>query len=676
MSEPTAGGITVKVLTGRTAASLQRYRDSTKEGQEPHLLATTRHCSHDVEMQIAEWKRVREEHGTQGARRTEKATYESVDPDTGMHASGQRGTHVRYHDGKRWRKRLAGPGETPTHLRIEAGDLVVKESEAVHTIYAASADIVNPENPEDIERFWAAVNAARDALYPGLQESRWLERNGESGLVHVHVASNATIYEAFTLDGAHYAAGKKMAGDLTRVHSIRAAFEQHLDAHPELGLRQSLARVGTQEYMDAQQRDGQKSYWDQKRGRESSQNRIRLEVAEALQDETVVDHDSFVAEMRSRGIVVDEIGLRRGKPGKNHDYRYRVATGKRSVRGGTLGPGFTYSTIGEQLDRKAQGLELKPLVIRQQTGPSKPLPIEQVDGQPLSAQEQAELEQLKADVEALAQAEREQQAAELSTGDGHEQPLSALERAKKQMQEWRDSGEDEAEFERLRAEREAAAATAQAKSETAAPAEAPAEDKRRLLITRAEEAHEPAETQVAPEEFRSRLRELRGRNPKAQARLDALIALDEDYAGRFERGELPDPEFERRATQIGIGRDTLEGKLGVRFHPAVTSHFERRETAKAVGRREFELARDSDSTDDYQAHLARSTKARELTRAGEYDRAATMSSERPGSMRGTEAPEPAATSRTAAQQRLLDKQMRQRRDNQKATETESQGMEM
>lgn len=50
MSGVTTGGVTVKVLTGRSAAPLQRYRDMLGEGQEPHLFSATRHCSYDAQI--------------------------------------------------------------------------------------------------------------------------------------------------------------------------------------------------------------------------------------------------------------------------------------------------------------------------------------------------------------------------------------------------------------------------------------------------------------------------------------------------------------------------------------------------------------------------------------------------------------------------------------------------
>lgn len=410
MSEVIQGGITRKVLTGRSASDLQRYRDELKEGQEAPLFVETRHCSRDLSTQIAEWKALRQAHGTDGAERAARGNYESVDPDTGQHASGQMGTHVKYFDGRRWRKRLVRAGEVPTHFYVPAKARTVKESEAVHTIYAAGADLVNPENPEDCARFFLAVKTERDELYSGIQESMWLERNGESGLVHVHVASNATIYEDFTLDGVDYKAGQKMAGALTRVDDVRARSDTFLDAHSEFGFSQRLARVGTQGYDEAQVRDGQQLYWDQRRGNESNQQRVRRTIGEALLEESVVDRDSFITRLGELGVTVTEKGLRRGVPGKNHDYLYTVDGAKQGVSGKVLGIEYGYHAIGAQLDLKEASEEIEPLGLRQRTGDARPLPFEAT---PWSETTKRDYEKLMADIDALVRAELESQAAEV-----------------------------------------------------------------------------------------------------------------------------------------------------------------------------------------------------------------------------------------------------------------------
>lgn len=394
----TTGGVTVKVLTGRVAVSLQRYRDSLTDDQdEEHLYDATRHCSHDLHVQIGEWAQTRRRHGTDGAVRRPRARYEVCDDD-GHHPSGAMGDTVRVWDGKRWRKRPARPGETPTHLRIEPDDtMAIRDSEATHTIYAAGADLVNPENPEESMRFFDAVVAHRQQMYPGLQESIWAERNGKSGLVHVHVASNATIFQDFTLEGHRYRAGQKMAGDMTNVDATRARFEQYLDTHPEHGLIQSLARVGTPEYDAAQVRSSQKDYWEARRGNESSHDYIRRAALESMRT-SAGDRDRYVTEMANRGIVVEEAGLRRGRATKKHDYTYRLTDGKARARGATIGPEFSYDGVGAMLELAATGQEIEARR-PQHAGPAKPLPY---TTEPLTPDDRQGLLSLRHDVEEMA----------------------------------------------------------------------------------------------------------------------------------------------------------------------------------------------------------------------------------------------------------------------------------
>lgn len=577
MSGPKRGGVAVKVLSGRTAASLQRYRDS-KEDKEPPLFMATRHCSLDAETQIAEWKAVRVEHGTQGATRSPRARYETVDPDTGIHASGQRGTHIKHWDGKRHRKRLAGPGETPTHLRIEPEDaLPEKESEATHSIYAFGVDLVNPENPADVERAFLAVKAERDEHYPGLQESIWGERNGESGLFHVHVASNATVYRAFELDGVEYRAGQKMGGDMRDVHSVRARFEQYLDAHPEYSFEQSLSRVGTPEYAAAQRRDGQRSYWERARAeregmapKENNQDRIRREAYEALQAPGVTDRDSFAAEMMNRGIAVDETGLRRGKRGKGYDLRYKVDGAKQGVKGATLGPEYAHDAIDAQLARKAKGLEVEVPAGQQRVGEPAQLPLTSTS---LSAEEQAELEQLKSAIAALAQDERVRQ---------DEEQQRAL-----QTKERSYDGEQVTEEMRVRIARDDAAVQARFDADAQAVFDSirqgPARNEQQPATWVPEQSVAVVPEPAQPEKpeaatFRSGLRgvKAKGGSEAVQRRLDGMAELEEDY-----RGELPDAEYEARLNAFGVGPHFMR-HYGEHLEPETRRQLTWRVQAKAA----------------------------------------------------------------------------------------------
>ena len=593
MSTARTGGVASQVFTGRTAVNLQKYRDKTEEGQEPYLFAATQHCSLDTSTQIAEWKALREEHANQagvGPRsgvRPAKATYDKVDPETGLHETGVPGTHVMVRSGGRTHKRRARADEMPTHLRIEPKLSVVKESEAVHTIHAAGADMVNPDNPEDLERFWLAVNAERNENYSGLQESRWLERNGESGLVHVHIASNATIYEDFESDGVQYQAGQKMAGSLTRVHNVRARFNDFLREHPEHEMEQALADVGSKKYNRAQVRSGQKDYWDQKRAaaaevpvQESNHQKIRRLVDESLVADEVTDRDEFVSAMKDRGVSVTETGLRRGKATAKHDYGYKVAGMKSPVTGKTLGPDYRHAVIGTQLERKAAGEELVHEV-GQSAGPDRLLPLEQ---QPWTAADHAEFAELRADVEELAQPQREAQErrAEMEKSQAEADQRRADQQAKLERE---DEERQRAFAERL-AERNAESTETgteidaevaelqerfekrgQSHQQTAVEPEVEPE-----VATEDPEVIEPTATAEAPEPaFRSGLRDVGSKDKDRQEKINAVAQLEEDYHGRE-----PDAEFERRAAETRILGPKFLAKGGDRMRPEFREHIEAR----------------------------------------------------------------------------------------------------
>lgn len=571
MGKVTTGGIAVKVLTGRRAAPLQRYRDSVEKDVEPPLFMMTRHCSHDAEIQIVEWKATRELHGTQGARRKPRASFEEVDPSTGLHPSGRPGTHVEFHDGKRLRKRLVRENETPTHYRVPPQELmVVKESEAVHTIYAAGPDLIDPEDHEALERFFIAVCAERDERYPGLQESRWLERNGKSGLVHVHVASNATIYADFELDGKTYKAGLKMAGELTYKDSVRGRFEQYLDEHPEHGFKQGLARVGSPEYREAQVSSGQKDYWDGKHGQVSNHEKIRLATFEALQVDGVTERDSWQQAMTDRGIEVKEVGLRRGKPTKSHDYSYRVAGTTTWTRGRTLGPQYTHQGVEDQLDRRAAGQLIEPRRDKQQTGPRAYAPLTQ---HPLSVEDHLELVELRRQVEANGRGVREARAREAAMA-AEAARLQALDTARRATadqaateQQEREALQRQERIEEARQRQAQLAATAQTEHDEAMARITQLLDGNNVadpdigvdeLDGDTSDVRDPASTAAlvldeTPADNLNRwsarpsaLRRVTSTSPRMQERISALAELEEDY-----RGRAPDAEFESRIQGFG-----------------------------------------------------------------------------------------------------------------------------
>lgn len=224
----------------------------------------------------------------------------------------------------------------------------------------------------------------------------------------------------------------------------------------------------------------------------------------------------------------------------------------------------------------------------------------------------------------------------------------------------------------------------------------------------------PTAPAVPTPAFRSEVRDLLATTDTLRRRLDGLAEFEERW-----REQLPDtPEeriaFEQQATEIGIGPRLLAHVNG-HLDPELQERLTQRAAQAAERQRAFERAQ---RLKDKMPALKRDAKAdplgirgdaekyrgarRELSFETGYveridaDRAAgiytSRAHERATHLRqknaqsvaqldgfepSHETPEPAATSRTAVQQRLLDKQRKQREGNQeKARETESQGMEM
>lgn len=373
MSAVRTGSVVVKVKTGRSARALLKYKNKIKfdeKGQrEKYLFEAARNCSSNTSAAIIEWELTRREHNTDKATRKAKARFEQVDPATGLHETGLEATHVRYKDPNgKTRTRLAKKGETPTHARIEPSEQRVRSGEAVHSIYAFGADMVNPKDAEACQRAFEAVVAEREKNYKGLQEHIWAERNGDSGLLHVHVASNATIARGFTApDGKRYRAGQRMAGALVHVHSTRDRFDGFMDQNPEYGFKQALARVGSAEYNQAQRRSSQKDYWDHRRDNESNHDALRRLTHNALASPDVTDRTSYLRELKREGVEVSLTPER-------EDYFYKLPGMRSRVRGKNLKTDHaSRAQVGDQLDGKSNGRKLVALRQRQSIGKQAPL---------------------------------------------------------------------------------------------------------------------------------------------------------------------------------------------------------------------------------------------------------------------------------------------------------------
>lgn len=593
MADVTRGGLTVKVLQGRSTRLLLEYRTGIKEAdgleKEGYLFAASRNCSLDVMTQIAEFEATQDLHGTRGQRTTPKAKYIHVD-ETGLDADGRPATHVV---GARGRKRLACAGETATHVRIEPDLDIGARHDMVHTIYAAGADLVNPDDPEAMKSFFDMVVDERETRYPGLQESIWLERNGKSGLAHVHVASNATIYAGFELREREFQAGQKMAGGLTHVHSLRDDINRFMDANPRYGFAQALPTVGTKEYWTAQSRSGQKDYWDQARAAQTStpvtlgrHEQLRQEIWSALASDAVKDEQGFSDELARTGIESKITGVRRGKETASADFSYRPQGAKAWTRGKTLGEEYTLSAVREQLKRKQAGQEIAPradAVSQRGTAPA-PLPFEQ---KPLSPSEARELERLRGSIEELANAAREAQQTPQQQApphgyddlfDAHAQTITAERVAA--LEQGRSTSSHHAEISDMYQQAMAADRT-------------PTPELDAALHTADLPFHEP-EIEAAPEPapYRSALRSVSSSNERTMRRVAALAELEEEYE---QRAFVVDAGFVERLKDAngvaGVSAGTLSN-LGEQLHPEMRNALTRYVDKTAAAREQWQAHKD------------------------------------------------------------------------------------
>lgn len=181
------------------------------------------------------------------------------------------------------------------------------------------------------------------------------------------------------------------------------------------------------------------------------------------------------------------------------------------------------------------------------------------------------------------------------------------------MQQWREGGEFEAEFERLRAEREAELAMNLAperpKSETL-----PTQHPVRRFASAAPAVAEP--TAFQERVFRSRIREVRSKSPKMQARIDALGSFEERWCGRIPSTPEERLAFEREVSAIGIGAQALknaEPYMAPELHAYLSRRTAQGTDAQAAVERKKAL-------DDRLLGLRRQAKADPFNARGTADR--------------------------------------------------------
>ncbi|WP_417219576.1 hypothetical protein [Arthrobacter sp.] len=332
--------------TTAVASRLLRYTVKPKPGQtikERVLHIAGQNCRPATAER--EFAATRRRHGTQRATRKAPATYALPEP-------GEVATHVRrtYPGGRRYWA-VAKRGEEPTHLRHEG--FIVRQAEARHLITSFGFDEVNPVDPEQTAKAFDYVVARHAALYPGEQATFVGQAEGKGGNFHVHVTRNATLYGDMEVDGKHYKAGRKLAGDITDIDKMRERADRFLAEHGhEYGLLpQRLPSMSERKKERRSQRDRRMAA----EGTLSNHDRIRKAFEASMADPRAMDLGTWKAIMAEHDVAVTEPGWRRGMPPKVPRLSYQLTGVATPVRAKTLGEHYDHASALEQLHANAQG---------------------------------------------------------------------------------------------------------------------------------------------------------------------------------------------------------------------------------------------------------------------------------------------------------------------------------
>lgn len=332
--------------TTAVAARLLRYTVKPKPGQttqERVLHIAGQNCRPATAER--EFAATRRRHGTQRAMRKAPSTYTLPEP-------GETPTHVRRTrpNGRRYWA-VAKSGEEATHVRHEG--IIVRQAEARHLITSFGPDDVNAEDPEQVSKAFEYVVARHAALYPGEQVTFVGQAEGKGGNFHVHVTRNATLYGDMDVDGKHYRAGRKLAGELTDIDKMRERADQYLAEHGhEYGLHpQRLPSTSERKKERRSQRDRRMAA----EGTLSNHDRIRQAFDASMADPRAVDLVAWKAIMAEHDVTVTEPGWRRGKAPKLPRLSYQLTDVGTPVRAKTLGDHYDHASALQQLHANAQG---------------------------------------------------------------------------------------------------------------------------------------------------------------------------------------------------------------------------------------------------------------------------------------------------------------------------------
>lgn len=406
----------LKFIPTNSTGNLGDYLERQKPDSElPRVLHEFgQHCR--VDTAKADFRALREEHGTEGLMRKVPGKY--VEPDDPATA-----THVKV--GKNWREARAD--ETATHVRIEPDPPEEKAAEGLHIVISFGLDEVDPNDPEacaravDWVRRWVADDyqgaQAKGVAHGDAKGSEDARERGEGGKFHVHVAMNLTVHSEFEVGGRTFKPGQRLAGPATHIDQMRERFNKHLDEHcREYGLQPQKLKLEDSRQVRRTDHD----FHVRQRGGMSDQDKTR-EAVEAALAKMAQDPDAVaaldpsqrklrlkeeVAAIEVAGTKGIELKLRTVKSTGEVKLRsYEVPGRKKPVGAKELGDRYKDAGLDEQLQTVADG-KWKTYE-RPHAGPPKQ--IERL--------EPAEVEALQAQADEWAQAELDRQQREAEHAD-------------------------------------------------------------------------------------------------------------------------------------------------------------------------------------------------------------------------------------------------------------------
>lgn len=427
---------TVKLIKSTSTANLDAYLEKEKEGNDlPRVLFEAgQHCRPETAQ--AEFRALRVEHGTQGAKRKQNATY--VEPDDPAEA-----THLKV--GKNWRE--AKPGEEATHQRIEPKVPETKAHEVNHWIVSFGVHEVNPDDPEAMQKAFDSVVAQWEQERPGAQAkfvahgdalgSKQAIERGEHGKFHVHVMENATVHTEMEVGGRTFMPGMRTAGPLTNIDRVRGRNDAFLrERGKEYGLGpQILAAPNSKEAKSV--RRTPHDFWTKERGGVSDQDLTREAAETALGNLEKDDLAGLDANQRLHRFGDElsacsgiEVKYRRVKStGEDKIRSYVVPGRKQPISASRLGDRYTSDGVMEQLDLVEKGRWQTHEA--QHAGPAKEI-TELSDEQ--AAQLQHDIDQVAQEERGLQEAEGVDAAREEQAAEKLAQMREADERAARDMQ--------------------------------------------------------------------------------------------------------------------------------------------------------------------------------------------------------------------------------------------------